>query len=73
MRGRHSIGRRWGRYQEQDIEEMSFFICIKLSFWETKNVILSMMQSYIKEKNGQRAPLEYTRGARFRKRRNGVF
>lgn len=33
MCGRHSIWRRWGRYQEQGIEEMSFFICIKLAFF----------------------------------------
>lgn len=32
MRGRHSIRRRWGRYQEQGIEEMSFFIYITLDF-----------------------------------------
>jgi hypothetical protein len=33
MCGCHSIWRRWGRYQGEGLEEMSFFICIKLAFF----------------------------------------
>lgn len=50
MRGRHSIWRRWGRYQEQGIREMPFFICIKPHFLcifyaalESKNIDNSTM------------------------------
>ncbi len=33
MCGRHSIWRRWGRYQGEGLDDMSFFICLKLAFF----------------------------------------